>query len=66
MLRQRFIVLQKAEESKKKDLERKMLEQANMTQNIKCALEDYVIQKKEINLIKKQEQEFNLNKRKKV
>lgn len=43
-----------------------MIEKGNMTQNIKCVLEEYVIQKKELNQIKKQEQEYNLTRQRKV
>lgn len=50
----------KAEEAKRKDLERKMIEKGNITCNIKMALEDYNYQKKEMNSIKKKEQLYNL------
>ena len=49
-------------EAKKKDLELKLMQKGNTTIQIKNAINEYALQKKEMNLLRKQEQELNLNK----
>ena len=47
--------LKKAEENRKKSLEKRLIEKSSMTCNIRQALDDYMGQRRELKNMKKQE-----------
>lgn len=49
-----------------KSIERKVLDKGQKAEQIKQAMDEYNLQKKELREIKKQEQEFNMKKNRKV